>query len=109
MEKYDLQKEKVKIHNIVITITTKPDYEMNRWLLLEDLEDLKWNEYVIVEGFHCSCYNFDDTTWEAIKYTEEEELVKIAKDRINKYSFDSCDRAEKEFYRLVLEYMRKGE
>ena len=105
MEKYNLKKEKVKFHNVVIAITTKPNYDMSRWLLLEDLEDLEWNEYVVVEGFHCSCYGFDDTNWEAIKCTEEE-LVKIAKDRTNSESYD---REEKEFCRLILEYMKKGE
>ena len=74
---------------------------MSRWLLLEDLEDLKWNEYVIVEGYHCSCYDFDETEWEAIKY-DREELVKIAKDRIEK---DVWDEKEKTFYKLVLEYL----
>ena len=101
MEKYDLKKGKVKFHNVVITITTTPDYEMSRWVLLEDLEDLKWNEYVIVEGYHCSCYGFDETKWEATKY-DKEELAKIAKDRIEK---DVWDEKEKTFYKLVLEYL----
>ena len=60
MEKYDLKKGNVKFHNIVIAVTTKPDYEMNRYLLLEDLKDLEYGEFVIVEGGHCSCYDFDD-------------------------------------------------
>lgn len=105
MEKYELKTGKVKFHNVVITITSEPDYEMNRWLLLENLEDLKWNEYVVVEGYHCSCYGFDETKWETIKYTKEE-LLKIAKDRINNKS--SWLGTEATFYKLVLEYL-KGE
>lgn len=102
MEKYDLKKGNVKFHNIVIAVTTKPDYEMNRYLLLEDLKDLEYGEFVIVEGGHCSCYDFDETQWDAIKYTKEE-LIKIAEDRVlNEYWYEE----EKQFYKLVLEYIK---
>ena len=102
MEKYDLKKEEIKLHNIVIANTSKPYYEMLRWILLEDLKDLKWNEYVVVEGGHCSCYGFDDTKWDTIKYTKEE-LIKIAEDRISKNCWYD---EEKKFYQLVLEYIK---
>lgn len=105
MEKYDLKKEDIKLHNIIIANTSEPDYEMSRWLLLEGLPNLKYNEYVIVEGGHCSCYDFDETIWDAMKYSEEE-LVKIANDRVSTNHWYS---AEKEFYRNVLEYLKKEE
>lgn len=103
MEKYDFKKENIKFHNIVIALTTKPYYEMERWILLEELNDLEYNEYVVVEGGHCSCYDFDDTDWEAIKYTEEE-LIKIAEDRV---STDHWYKDEKRFYQLVLDYLNR--
>lgn len=102
MEKYELKTSNVKFHNIVIAITSEPAYEMDRWLLLEDLEDLKWDEYVVVEGGHCSCYDFDDTLWDAIKYTKDE-LLKIAESRISESHWY---KEEKEFYRLVKEYLK---
>lgn len=102
MEAYNLKKEEIKFHNIVIAITSKPDYEMNRWLLLEDLNGLKYNEYVIVEGYHCSCYDFDDVNWDAIKYTEEE-LLKIVEDRISKNDYYN---EETRFYELVRDYIK---
>lgn len=92
MEKYDLKKEDVKLHNILYAITTMPYYDMERWLLLEDMPNTKYGEYVIVEGGHCSCYDFDDTDWDAIKYTKEE-LVKLAKIKVEEnywYKEEKC-------------------
>ena len=103
MEKYDLKLSNIKFHNIVLAITSKPDYEMWRYLLIEDLEDLRYDEYIVVEGYHCSCYGFDDTKWEAIKYTKNELLI-LAEKRI----IENCwVKEEKRFYYLVNEYLRK--
>lgn len=86
MEKFDFKgvqlKNIVNLHNIVYATTSEPDYEMSRCILLEDLEGLKYNEYVVIEGFHCSCYGFDDTKWEATKYTKDE-LIKLAESHQN--------------------------
>lgn len=97
MEKYDLKKEDIKIHNIVYAITSTPDYEMSRFLLLENMPNCKWDEYVIVEGYHCSCYDFDDTNWEAIKYTKEE-LRKLAKEKIKS---NNCYSEEKPVWNYI--------
>lgn len=103
MEAYSLKTSDVKFHNIVIAVTSEPDYNMDRWLLLEDLEDLKYGEYVVVEGGHCSCYGFDDTQWSAMRYSKEE-LIKLAELRAS----EKCwYKEEKEFYKLVIDYLRR--
>ena len=102
MEAYKLDKDKIKIHNIVYAITSEPDYNMSRMFLLEDLEDLGYNEYVIVEGYHCSCYDFDDTHWEATKYTGEE-LIKLAEEHKNKNTWYGL---EKNLYNYILKNLR---
>ena len=45
---------------------------MKRLLLLEDMPDTKIDEYVLVEGEHCSCYDFDETNWDCTKLTKDE-------------------------------------
>ena len=45
---------------------------MNRIILLEDMPDINYNEYVLMEGYHCSCYNFNETEWDCTQLTEEE-------------------------------------
>lgn len=105
MEKYDLHKEEIKIHNIVYAITSPNDYEMSRYLLLEDMPDCEYDEYVIVEGWHCSCYCFDETRWEAIKYTKKE-LNKIAETRIKDKCYDVTEQA---LWNYIYKILIRGE
>ena len=72
------KKEGLKPHQIVLTITTKECYEEIRKMLLKDINDLEDNEYLLLEGYHCSCYDFDDTRWQGTVYTREE-LKKISR------------------------------
>lgn len=102
MEKYNFKDKEIKLHNILFATTTKPDYEMSRFILLESLEDINYNEYVLVEGYHCSCYDFDDCKWEAMKYTEEE-LVKLAESKINDNFYYSN---EKDLYKYILDNLK---
>lgn len=72
MRKYKIKDKDIKVHNILFSTTTNEDYEMGRLILLERMPDTEYDEYVLVEGWHCSCYGFDDTEWEAIIFTREE-------------------------------------
>ncbi|WP_288910785.1 hypothetical protein [uncultured Thomasclavelia sp.] len=101
MEKYDLKNKTVQLHNILFASTSSPDYEMDRTILLEELEDLKYGEYVVVEGGHCSCYDFDDCEWYATKYTKEE-LIKLAESHQNDCYCDSS----MDMYEYVLKKLK---
>lgn len=73
MEKYNLKnKTDIKMHNVLFATTSERDYEMERLLLLEDMPDTEYNEFVLVEGYHCSCYDFDETNWDCTKLTKDE-------------------------------------
>lgn len=74
MEKYNLKnKTDIKMHNVLFATTSSRDYEMERLLLLEDMPDTEYNEFVLVEGYHCSCYDFDETNWECTNYWSSRE------------------------------------
>lgn len=74
----------LKPHQILVTITSEPDYEMNKRMLLTDIEGLEYDEeYLILEGGHCSCYDFDETDWDGTIY-KRDELMKIAQSEYNK-------------------------
>lgn len=78
MRKYELKDKDIKLHNILFATTSTEDYEMSRLILLERMPDTDYDEYVLIEGWHCSCYGFDDTEWEAIIFNREE-LDKLTK------------------------------
>jgi len=59
---------------------------MNRLLLLEKMPDTSYDEFVLVEGYHCSCYDFDETSWEATVYTREE-LTNLLKADFSDYEY----------------------
>ena len=102
MEKIIINKNDLKIHNFVIVCTSPIDCEMKRYILLEDIKGLKYDEYVICEGYHCSCYDFDDTEWEYFKYSKKEleDLIKI------KLDDDYCDKFVKNFYKMCEDYLK---
>lgn len=62
IENFDIKS--VNITDILLAVTSEPDYDMTRIYITES--------NTVIEGWHCSCYGFDETSWEAIEYTEEE-------------------------------------
>lgn len=89
------KKEGIKPHQIVLAYTSEPYYEMHRKILLSDIEGLDYNEFVLLEGYHCSCYDFDETEWVGTIYTTDE-LFKLANADYNKNSL---------FWNKVLEFI----
>lgn len=73
MKKYDLKnKTDIKLHNVLFATTSEQGYEMDRLLLLEDMPNTYLGEFVLAEGYHCSCYDFDETEWDCVKLTRDE-------------------------------------
>lgn len=101
MEAYRLRKDQVRLESVVISVTSNIDYYMCRYVLLENLNDLEYNEYVIADASHCSCYGFDDSQWVATKYTSEE-IEKLIKEK-SKYE-NVWDSTEFKFYNLLKDY-----
>jgi len=65
----------IPLWKVAIVVTSEPGYEMERVILVEDHPD--WYDYILITGYHCSCYAFDETRWEATFGTAEE-IRKIA-------------------------------
>ena len=86
MEKIDYKKiEDIRLENVLYADTSPIGYEMDRTILLDTMDSS--SNYIIVTGSHCSCYNFDETEWEALQYTQEE-LTILAKDKTSSLDDD---------------------
>jgi hypothetical protein len=66
----DFRLENVPQHKIAFAATSEPDYSMDRVIVAEDWPD--YGDVTIINGSHCSCYGFDETSWDATIYTEQE-------------------------------------
>ena len=83
----------VNLSNVLFCTTSNLDYSMDRIILCEHLPDCEFGEYVLINGGHCSCYNFDETVWNGTVYTGSE-LVKLAQ----------CNSINKELKDFILYY-----
>lgn len=65
----------VPVWQIAIAATSDRDYEMDRVILVEDWDGYE-KSYTLITGDHCSCYDFDETRWDAT-VCNKDELRKI--------------------------------
>lgn len=83
----DLKDIGIKPHQIAFATTSELDYEMSRTIILEDVKDMDGHRYLVLEGYHCSCYDFDESQWEGTLYTTEELITLINNSHRRKHKF----------------------
>lgn len=72
--KFDISK--IPFYSIIFTVSSDDcccDWE--RLYYVEDINsngDIDYVSYLIIDGSHCSCYDFDSTEWTATEYTFDE-------------------------------------
>ena len=72
IQKFDIKS--IPVEKIVFVLTSDIDYSMERIIFVEHWED--YGNYLILQGSHCSCYDFDEADWDAT-IVDEEELKKL--------------------------------
>lgn len=74
-----------KPHEVLVVSTSQPYYDMSKKILLKKGvgEGVGFGEYILLEGSHCSCYDFYETSWDGTVYTKEE-LKSLANAEYNK-------------------------
>lgn len=82
---------------IICTSQSEPDYSEDRWMLIYGGEEIWDDAYVVLEGGHCSCYDWQEVQWDAVEY-KRDELVQLAM----KNSRSGHYVAERRFWKLVL-------
>ena len=107
---YDISK--IPFSSIVFAVTSDPEYEMDRAIFVENYPE--YSDYMIINGCHCSCYGFEDTTWDAYIFTpndehagwkgRDKEILKLMQTWIE----DSWQKSDKMLAGMVINYMGKG-
>lgn len=84
---------------IICAAQSEPDYSEELYMLIyagDRSDDYYDKGYILLEGWHCSCYDWPEVDWDATHY-EEDELLKIADMRKR----NPTDSAERCFFMLV--------
>ena len=63
--------EWVPQHSIVASVTTEEACcDSTRYVMAENQPE--YGQYTLIEGNHCSCFDYDSVQWEAMIYDEDE-------------------------------------
>ena len=65
----------IKTWRIICAAQSEPDYSESRQILIYAGEDTWERRYMLLDGGHCSCFDWEDVEWDAVEYTEEELLA----------------------------------
>ncbi len=104
MKKYNINIKNIEIkpHNILFAWTSMRDLcDMDRIMLLEGMPETEKEEFVLAEGGHCSCYDFDETNWDCVVLNEAElkKILENANWGLRKYLKDFFDNYTKRDFR----------
>lgn len=99
-ENFDITQ--IPLWKVVFAATSNQDYEMNRVLYVEGHP--KYGDRLLVQGYHCSCFEFDETKWDATWYTEKE--LKQVVQKWGQGEIDGYADAEPVIAPLILRYLR---
>jgi len=58
----------IELHKLLFVATNEEDYDGTKEILLGYYD----RKFILIGGWHCSCYGFEDTEWEAMQYTWDE-------------------------------------
>lgn len=93
--------DRIETWRIVCAAQSRPDYSEDRQILLYGAErgDYYGNgPFILLDGGHCSCYDWEDVEWDAVEYTYDE-LITLADSKLNG---DGCyEESEKRFWQMV--------
>lgn len=94
--------ETIETWRIVCAAQSEPNYSEDRQILLYGAERDSYHgngPFVLLDGGHCSCYDWEEVEWDATEYTRDE-LMNLAK---LKAEGDGCySKSERMFWKMVL-------
>ena len=87
---------------IICAAQSEPDYSEDRQILLYGGERDDYHNggpFILLDGGHCSCYDWEEVEWYATEY-ERDEILNLARSKVQG---DGCYyKSEREFWKLVM-------
>lgn len=71
MKNYEVPKA-IEPWRIICAMQTEPDYDEERFMLIYAGDNVYDDRYALIEGSHCSCYDWNDTEFHGTEYTRKE-------------------------------------
>lgn len=97
--------DEVELWRIICASQSEPNYSEDRQILLYGGHHEYEDEYILLDGGHCSCYGWDEVEWSAVKYNRSE-LDALSKSKANGGCYHE---SEREFWRMVRIALGLGE
>lgn len=95
--------ETIEPWRVICASQSTPDYNEERYILLYDDDfPMLGGPFLVLEGWHCSCYDWDDVEWDATRYTRDE-LLGLAESKETGGCYHVEERKFWELVRLALE------
>lgn len=92
----------IETWRIVCAAQSEPDYSEDRQILLYGGNEGDYHgdgPFIVLDGGHCSCYDWEEVEWYATEYTRDE-ILRLAK---SKATGDGCySKSERVFWEMVL-------
>ena len=92
----------IETWRIICAAQSEPDYSEDRQILIYGGERDEYHDrgpFIVLDGGHCSCYDWEEVEWFATEYTYDE-LMTLA---YSKVSGSGCySKTERAFWRMVV-------
>ena len=93
--------DKVEPWRVVCAAQSEPDYSEDRQILLYESDCDAYHNggpFILLDGGHCSCYDWEEVEWDAIEYTRDE-LLMLTRSKLEGSGF--YNKSEKYFWKMV--------
>lgn len=92
----------IETWRIVCAAQSEPNYSEDKQILLYGGNEGDYHgngPFIVLDGGHCSCYDWEEVEWYATEYTRDE-ILRLAK---SKTDGDGCyTKSERMFWQMVL-------
>lgn len=91
----------VKTWRVICAAQSEPDYSEDRQVLLYAGDYPCERKYMLLDGGHCSCFDWDEVEWSATVY-DHDEIEALARSKEERGYYEESERMFWQMVRLAL-------